>query len=51
MKRGAVLVDLSIGPGGCFEVSCLTTHIDITYAFHETLFYFVANKRGAVPLQ
>src|ERR1700742_1593189 len=43
MKPGAVLVDISIDQGGCFEDSRPTTHADPTYQVHDTLFYCVAN--------
>ena len=49
MKSGAVLVDISIDQGGCFEDSHPTTHADPTYPVHDTLFYCVANMPGAVP--
>ncbi|MGH3260148.1 MAG: alanine dehydrogenase [Streptosporangiaceae bacterium] len=49
MKSGAVLVDISIDQGGCFEGSHPTTHADPTYKVHDTLFYCVANMPGAVP--
>ena len=49
MKPGAVLVDISIDQGGCFEDSRPTTHDDPTFAVHETLFYCVANMPSAVP--
>lgn len=49
MKPGAVLVDIAIDQGGCFEDSKPTTHADPTYKVHETLFYCVANMPGAVP--
>jgi alanine dehydrogenase len=49
MKPGAVLVDISIDQGGCFEGSRPTTHADPTYKVHDTLFYCVANMPGAVP--
>ncbi len=49
MKPGAVLVDISIDQGGCFEDSRPTTHADPTYAVHDTVFYCVANMPGAVP--
>ncbi len=49
MKKGAVLVDISIDQGGCFEDSHATTHADPTYAVHDTVFYCVANMPGAVP--
>lgn len=49
MKPGAVLVDISIDQGGCFEDSRPTTHADPTYTVHQTVFYCVANMPGAVP--
>ena len=49
MKPGAVLVDIAIDQGGCFEASRPTTHAAPTYRVHDTLFYCVANMPGAVP--
>jgi alanine dehydrogenase len=49
MKPGAVLVDISIDQGGCFEDSRPTTHDSPTFAVHDTLFYCVANMPSAVP--
>ncbi len=49
MKSGAVLVDIAIDQGGCFEDSRPTTHDNPTFAVHDTLFYCVANMPGAVP--
>jgi alanine dehydrogenase len=49
MKHGAVLVDIAIDQGGCFEDSRPTTHDDPTFAVHDTVFYCVANMPGAVP--
>jgi alanine dehydrogenase len=49
MKPGAVLVDIAIDQGGCFEDSKPTTHADPTFAVHDTVFYCVANMPGAVP--
>ena len=49
MKPGAVLVDVSIDQGGCFEDSHPTTHADPTFPVHEAIFYCVANMPGAVP--
>jgi alanine dehydrogenase len=49
MKRGSVLVDISIDQGGCFEDSRPTTHADPVYPVHNSLFYCVANMPGAVP--
>ncbi len=49
MKSGAVLVDISIDQGGCFEGSRPTTHADPTFRVHDTVFYCVANMPGAVP--
>jgi alanine dehydrogenase len=49
MKPGAVLVDISIDQGGCFQDSRPTTHDDPTFGVHDTLFYCVANMPSAVP--
>jgi alanine dehydrogenase len=49
MKPGAVLVDISIDQGGCFEDSHPTTHAEPTYPVHDAIFYCVANMPGAVP--
>lgn len=49
MKRGAVLVDVAIDQGGCFEDSRATTHEAPTYKVHDAIFYCVANMPGAVP--
>jgi alanine dehydrogenase len=49
MKPGAVLVDIAIDQGGCFEDSRPTTHDDPTFAVHDTVFYCVANMPAAVP--
>ncbi|WP_433675380.1 alanine dehydrogenase [Microbacterium gorillae] len=49
MKKGAVLVDIAIDQGGCFEGSHPTTHDDPTFAVHDTVYYCVANMPGAVP--
>jgi alanine dehydrogenase len=49
MKPGAVLVDIAIDQGGCFEDSHPTTHDDPTFAVHDTQFYCVANMPAAVP--
>src|SRR6201988_3951179 len=49
MKSGAVLVDIAIDQGGCFEDSHPTTHDEPTFPVHDTLFYCVANMPGAVP--
>ena len=48
MKEGAVLVDVAIDQGGCFENSHKTSHDDPTFKVHDTLFYCVANMPGAV---
>jgi alanine dehydrogenase len=50
MKPGAVLVDVSIDQGGCFETSRPTTHSDPTYVVDGILHYCVANMPGAVPI-
>lgn len=48
MKRGAVVVDVAIDQGGCFETSHATTHQDPTYIVDEVVHYCVANMPGAV---
>ena len=50
MKRHAVLVDVSIDQGGCFETSRPTTHSDPTYEVEGITHYCVANMPGAVPV-
>ena len=50
MKRNAVLVDVSIDQGGCFETSRATTHSDPTYEVDGITHYCVANMPGAVPI-
>src|SRR4051812_8529836 len=50
MKKGAVLVDVSIDQGGCFETSRPTTHSDPTYVVDGVTHYCVANMPGAVPI-
>lgn len=48
MKRGAVLVDVSIDQGGCFETSKPTTHSNPTYVVNNVVHYCVANMPGGV---
>src|SRR4051794_28344456 len=50
MKRHAVLVDVSIDQGGCFETSRPTTHSNPTYQVDGITHYCVANMPGAVPV-
>jgi alanine dehydrogenase len=50
MQRGAVIVDVAIDQGGCFETSHATTHADPTYEVEGVIHYCVANMPGAVPL-
>jgi alanine dehydrogenase len=50
MQRNAVLVDVSIDQGGCFETSRPTTHSDPTYVVDGVTHYCVANMPGAVPI-
>ena len=50
MKRGAVLVDVSIDQGGCFETSKPTTHAEPTFEVDGIIHYCVANMPGAVPV-
>ena len=49
MQPGAVLVDISVDQGGCFETSKMTTHSDPTYVVHDVVHYCVGNMPGAVP--
>ncbi len=48
MKRGAVVVDVAIDQGGCFETSHPTTHAQPTYLVDGVVHYCVANMPGAV---
>ena len=48
MRKGAVLVDVAIDQGGCFETSKPTTHEDPTYVVDDIVHYCVANMPGAV---
>jgi alanine dehydrogenase len=50
MKKNAVMVDVSIDQGGCFETSKATTHSDPTYEVDGITHYCVANMPGAVPI-
>jgi alanine dehydrogenase len=49
MKRGAVVVDVAIDQGGCFETSKPTTHTHPTYVVDGVVHYCVANMPGGVP--
>ena len=49
MKRGSVIVDVSVDQGGCIETTKATTHADPTYFVDGVLHYGVANMPGAVP--
>jgi len=48
MKRGAVVVDIAIDQGGCFETSHATTHEDPVFVVDGVIHYCVANMPGAV---
>lgn len=48
MKKGAVIVDVAIDQGGCFETSKATTHQDPTYVVDDVVHYCVANMPGGV---
>src|SRR5438552_9247655 len=50
MRKHAVLVDVSIDQGGCFETSRPTTHSDPTYEVDSITHYCVTNMPGAVPI-
>lgn len=49
MKKGAVMVDIAIDQGGCFETSKITTHQDPVYEVDGVIHYCVANMPGAYP--
>lgn len=49
MKKGAVIVDVAIDQGGCFETSKPTTHAEPIYVVDDVIHYCVANMPGAVP--
>ena len=48
MNAGAVMVDISIDQGGCFETSRPTTHADPTYVVDDVVHYCVTNMPGGV---
>lgn len=50
MKKGAVLVDIAIDQGGCFETSKATTHDEPTYVVDGVVHYCVANMPGGFPM-
>src|SRR4051812_35634779 len=50
MKDGAVVVDVAIDQGGCFETSRATTHSDPVYIVDGVTHYCVANMPGGVPI-
>jgi alanine dehydrogenase len=43
MKKGSVIIDVSIDQGGCFETSKVTTHENPTYTMHDVIHYCVPN--------
>ncbi|MEK7254228.1 MAG: alanine dehydrogenase, partial [Bacteroidota bacterium] len=49
LRPGAVLVDVAVDQGGCFETTKPTTHADPTYVIDDVVHYCVANMPGAVP--
>lgn len=49
MKKGAVVVDVSVDQGGCFETTRPTTHDNPVYAVDGVIHYTVANMPGAYP--
>jgi alanine dehydrogenase len=49
MKPGAVVVDVSVDQGGCFETTRATTHSNPVYLVDGVLHYCVANMPGIVP--
>jgi alanine dehydrogenase len=49
MKKGAVVVDVAVDQGGCFETTHPTTHSQPTFVIDDVVHYCVANMPGAVP--
>jgi alanine dehydrogenase len=49
MKPGAVVVDVAVDQGGCFETTKTTTHSDPVYMVDKVLHYGVSNMPGIVP--
>jgi alanine dehydrogenase len=49
MKKGSVIVDVSVDQGGCIETTHPTTHSNPTYEVEGVVHYCVANMPGAVP--
>ena len=49
MRKGSVLVDISVDQGGCFEATRPTTHSNPVFEHNGCIFYCVANMPGAVP--
>ncbi len=49
MKEGAVLIDVAIDQGGCFETFRATTHSDPIYTVYGVVHYCVTNMPGALP--
>src|SRR5579864_4024759 len=49
MKKGAVMVDVAIDQGGCFETSHATTHTQPVYVIDDVVHYCVSNMPAAVP--
>ncbi len=49
MKPGAVIVDVAVDQGGCFETTHETSHAHPTYVVHDVIHYAVGNVPGAVP--
>ncbi len=49
MKKGSVIVDVSVDQGGCVETTRPTTHSDPVYTYEGVIHYCVSNMPGAVP--
>jgi alanine dehydrogenase len=49
MKKGAIIIDVSVDQGGCFETSRPTTHDDPVYDVEGIIHYAVSNMPGAYP--
>ena len=50
MQKGAVIVDVAVDQGGCFETTKPTSHDDPTFNVNDVVHYCVANMPGAVAL-
>ncbi|MCK5236960.1 MAG: alanine dehydrogenase, partial [Deltaproteobacteria bacterium] len=49
MKKGSVIIDVSVDQGGCIETTRPTTHTEPTFILHDVIHYGVTNMPGSVP--